>query len=54
MASLLNVNVPAAKLTGASSGGDGGDGSTPEGEGKPRRRADEMESYENLVRTVGY
>lgn len=46
LATLLNVSVPAAKNTGAS-------GSRTPGEGRPRK-ADELESYESLVRSTGY
>lgn len=43
LGSLLHIQLPSA----IKAGGDGG-------RGTQRSKVDEMESYENLVRTVGY
>lgn len=48
LAKLLGVSVPAPEK----SGSGGGDATTP-ADGQARK-PDEMESYESLVRTVGY
>ncbi|CAM9179699.1 unnamed protein product [Scytosiphon promiscuus] len=54
LAKLLGVNnVPAPKKAAGSSGGGETDAAAPGGGGKPRK-ADELESYESLVRTMGY
>lgn len=47
LAKLVNVDVPSAKKA------TGVEGNTTPGREKPRK-VDEMESYESLVRTVGY
>lgn len=46
LAKLLGVSVPAPKKAGTEAVSTGTDGKA--------RRPDEMESYESLVRTVGY
>lgn len=55
LAKLLGVSVPAPPPTKAEAGagGAGGGDATPAGGGQARK-PDEMESYESLVRTVGY
>lgn len=54
LAKLLGVNnVPAPKKA-AGSGGDGETNATTQGGGGTPRKADELESYESLVRTMGY
>lgn len=48
LAKLLEISVPAVKKAGA-----GGGDAIPAAEGQASK-PDEMESYESLVRTVGY
>lgn len=49
LAKLLGVSVPAAKNAAAE-----GVDAAPPADGGQLRKPDEMESYESLVRTVGY
>lgn len=49
LATLLNVKVPAAGVPGGKNGSGRG-----ENEKQTPRKADEMESYESLVRSSGY
>lgn len=51
LAQLLGVSVPAPPKKAGVGGGGGGDATPAVGQA---RKPDEMESYESLVRTVGY